>query len=52
MHLASAGADGIIQVYAMDVDELMLLARSRVTRNLTPEECEKYLNRIDVPRIP
>ena len=50
--LLSAGADGIIQVYAMDIDLLMSLARSRVTRNLTPEECRKYLHRDDVPPIP
>src|SRR5262249_54769273 len=30
--LFSAGDDGIIQVYAMDIDLLMALARSRVTR--------------------
>ena len=47
-----AGDDGIIQVYAMDIDLLMSLARSRVTRNLTPEECRKYLHRDDVPPIP
>jgi hypothetical protein len=28
----------------MDIDLLLSLARSRVTRNLTPEECEKYLH--------
>ena len=36
----------------MDIDLLMDLARSRVTRNLTPEECRKYLHRDDVPPIP
>jgi len=41
--LFSAGDDGIIQVYAMDIDLLMALARSRVTRNLTREECRKCL---------
>jgi WD40 repeat protein len=50
--LLSAGDDGIIQVYAMDIDLLMSLARSRVTRNLTPEEGRKYLHREDVPPIP
>ncbi len=50
--LLSGGADGIIQVYAMDIDLLMSLARSRVTRNLTPEQCRKYLHRDDVPPIP
>ena len=50
--LISGGADGIMQVYAMDIDLLMSLARSRVTRNLTPEECRKYLHLDDVPPIP
>jgi len=50
--LLSAGADGIIQVYAMDIDLLLSLARCRVNRNLTPEECRKYLHRDDVPPIP
>ena len=49
--LLSAGADGIIQVYAMDIDLLMSLARSRVTRNLTLEECQKYLHLNEVPPI-
>ena len=48
--LLSGGDDGIIQVYAMDVDLLMSLARSRATRNLTPEECRRYLHRDDAPR--
>ena len=33
----------------MDIDLLMALTRSRVTRNLTPEECQKYLHRDDCP---
>ena len=36
----------------MDVDLLISLARSRVTRNLSPEECRKYFDRDDVPPIP
>jgi WD40 repeat protein len=50
--LLSAGEDRIIQVYAMDIDLLLPLARSRVTRNLTPEECRKYLHLDEVPPIP
>ena len=50
--LATAGDDGIVQVYAMDVDLLMSLARSRVTRNLTLEECRKYLHLDEVPPVP
>jgi len=50
--LLSGGDDGIIQVYAMDVDLLLSLASTRVTRNLTPEECQKYLHLDEVPPIP
>jgi len=35
--LLSAGGDRLIQVYAMDIDLLTSLARSRVTRNFTPK---------------
>jgi WD40 repeat protein len=34
--LASASTDGTVQIYALDVFELLELAHSRVTRNLTP----------------
>jgi len=47
--LISGGTDGLMQVYAMDIDLLMSLARTRVTRNLTPEECRKYLHRDECP---
>ena len=40
--LLSGGNDGIIQVYSLDLDSLMSLARSRVTRNLTREECRTF----------
>jgi WD40 repeat protein len=42
-HLAGAGADGTLRVYSLDEQELMLLARRRVTRPLRPEQCQKYL---------
>lgn len=53
--LAAAGADHghwLLQVYAMDIKTLMALARKRVTRNLSPEECRKYLHLDEVPPIP
>ncbi len=50
--LSSAGDDSIVQVYAMDIDLLMSLARSRVTRNLTLYECRRYLHLDEVPPIP
>jgi WD40 repeat protein/serine/threonine protein kinase len=50
--LASAGDDGIVQVYAIDEVELLRLVRSRVTRNLTTDECKRYLNLAQCPAMP
>jgi hypothetical protein len=36
----------------VDTDELVALARSRVTRSLTAEECQKYLHVDDCPQRP
>jgi hypothetical protein len=33
----------MLMVHTTDVAELLEVARSRVTRALTPEECERYL---------
>jgi len=41
--LATANADGIVQIYALDIRDLLEVARKRVTRNLTAEECKRYL---------
>ena len=40
--IATAGLDGIVQIYTTDMDELLQIAKSRVTRQLTAEEKEKY----------
>ena len=40
--IVTAGADGIVQIYTTDMDELLEIATSRVTRQLTTEEKEKY----------
>jgi hypothetical protein len=42
--------DGILRP-DQRIDLLMSLARSRVTRNLTPEECRQYLHLDEVPPI-
>ena len=44
--------DGTVQVYAMDVYDLLKLARSRVTRNLTPDECIRYFQSKTCPPLP
>ena len=40
-HLATASLDGTVQVYALGIRELLNLARSRVTRDFTPDECKR-----------
>ena len=38
----TSGSDGIVQVYTTDMDELLEIAKSRVTRQLPAEEKERY----------
>ena len=40
--IVTSGADGIVQIYTTDMDELLQIAESRVTRQLTAEEREYY----------
>lgn len=42
--LATAGADGTTAVHVLGVDELVELARARVTRSLSRDECRQYLH--------
>ena len=41
--LASASSDGELRVWALDIDNLLELAQSRVTRELTDAECRRYV---------
>jgi len=43
-HVATAGGDGTARIYTLHMDELTQLARSRVRRTLTTEECRQYLH--------
>jgi WD40 repeat protein len=43
-YLATAGADGSIRTYVLQMDELISLAKARLTRTLTIEECQKFLH--------
>lgn len=36
--------DGITRVFLLQVEELLDLAHSRITRSLTDEECRRYLH--------
>jgi WD40 repeat protein len=42
--LASAGLDGMVRVWALDLDDLIDIARTKVTRQLTDDECRQYLH--------
>ena len=50
--LATASADRSLQIYALDLRDLINLARSRVTRPLTSEECQRYFEFKDCPPLP
>jgi WD40 repeat protein len=41
--LASSACDGI-RIWALDLDDLLEIARSNVTRSLTDAECRRYLH--------
>ena len=42
--LAVASRDGTARIYLLKIEDLMALARERVTRSLTSEECQQYLH--------
>jgi WD40 repeat protein len=50
--IATAGGDGTIRTFVVNTDELVALARSRVTRSLTTEECQRYLHVDECPQRP
>ena len=50
--LATAGVDRTVRQYAVDIELLLKVARSRITRNLTPDECRKFLHVSKIPPIP
>ena len=47
--LATAGADGTVRIYTLRLDDLVALARSRVTRSLSEEECRTFLHMDSCP---
>jgi WD40 repeat protein len=51
-HVATAGGDGTVRIFTLDMDELSDLARVRVTRTLTSEECRQYLHVEECPDAP
>jgi WD40 repeat protein len=51
-HLATAGFDGRARVFALELEELVALAESRLTRTLTTAECQRYLHLDECPERP
>ncbi|MGD2146783.1 MAG: adenylate/guanylate cyclase domain-containing protein [Anaerolineae bacterium] len=50
--LATCSYDGTARVYILPIGELVELAKSRVTRALTDEECRRYLHMEACPAAP
>ena len=50
--LASANVHGALQVYLVRMEDLVALAKSRLTRSLTSEECQQYLHVEQCPPEP
>jgi WD40 repeat protein len=50
--LAVASVDGVVRIFLLDVDKLLALAETRVTRSLTTAECQKYLHVEQCPSEP
>jgi WD40 repeat protein len=50
--LASANVQGGLHVYLVRMEDLVALAKSRLTRALTPEECQQYLHVEQCPAGP
>ncbi len=42
--LVTGGGGGIARVYALPIEDIVAIAKSRVTRALTTDECQKYLH--------
>jgi WD40 repeat protein len=42
--LAASSADRTVRIYALPLDEIIAMAKARVTRALTADECRKYLH--------
>jgi hypothetical protein len=49
--LATGGYDATVQVYTMDIHDLMNLARQRITAHPSEEACQK-LSRRKMPTLP
>ena len=51
-HLAVASNDGVVRIFTLQIDELLALAQTRITRSFTAAECQKYLHVEQCPTEP
>ena len=50
--IVSVGRDHVVRIYELNMEDLIAIANSRLTRQLTDDECKKYLH-VDVcPSMP
>lgn len=49
--LATAGSDSLVQLYALDIHDLMALARLHITAHPSDEGCQKYLHVEKCPAV-
>lgn len=47
--LATSSGDGEVRIWALDVDDLIEIARGELTRGLTDAECSPYLHQVTCP---
>ena len=50
--LAASSNDGTVRIYALPLEDILAMAKSRVTRTLTTDECRKYLHVEQCPSTP
>jgi WD40 repeat protein len=50
--LATGGVDGTVRIYLLRIEDLVTLARSRLTRTWTTQECQRYLHVESCPAAP
>ncbi len=47
--LATSSGDGVVRIWALDLDDLIEIARGELTRGLTDAECSQYLHQDACP---
>jgi WD40 repeat protein len=50
--LATSNTEGEARIYALPIEDIVAIAKSRVTRALTTDECRKYLHVEQCPSQP